>query len=103
MVGSDDPADGGAFVPCPFRALTGLWCPGCGLTRATHHLLRGDVGQALRYNAFVIVILAALTAVWLGWLLGAAGRPTGLRRMRQAPGPLYAGPCRVRPCRARGR
>lgn len=76
----DDPSDGGAFLPCPFRAITGLWCPGCGLTRATHHLLRGDVVQALHYNLFVVGILAALGAVWVTWLLGAAGRPTGWAR-----------------------
>ncbi|MDJ0769113.1 MAG: DUF2752 domain-containing protein [Ilumatobacter sp.] len=70
---ADDPSDGG-FLPCPFRTLTGLWCPGCGVTRATHHLFRGDIVQALRFNAFVVVILASLAAVWLGWTLHAAGR-----------------------------
>jgi hypothetical protein len=75
---ADDPSDGGALVPfppCPFETLTGLWCPGCGLTRATHHLLRGDLATALRYNLFVVVIIATLIAVVLAWLLGAAGRP----------------------------
>ena len=70
-----DPADGGAFLPCPFRTLTGWWCPGCGLTRATHHLLRGDVAQAHRYNVLVVVVLAAIVAGWVGWLLRATGRP----------------------------
>lgn len=71
---ADDPSDGG-FLPCPFRSLTGLWCPGCGLTRATHHLFRGDLVQALRFNVFAVLILAALAAAWLGWALHAAGRP----------------------------
>ena len=74
---ADDPSDGGAFLPCPFRTLTGWWCPGCGLTRATHHLFRGDVVQALRYNLFVVVVLAALAATWLAWTLHRAGRSVG--------------------------
>jgi hypothetical protein len=81
-----DPSDGGGFLPCPFRSLTGWWCPGCGLTRATHHLFRGDVHQALRFNAMVVVVLAAIVAAWLGWLLGAAGRSIGaLRRLTRLP------------------
>ena len=56
-VAAENPSDGGVFLPCPFRSLTGLWCPGCGLTRATHHLLRGDLVQALRFNLFVVAIL----------------------------------------------
>ncbi len=70
-----DPSTGGAFLPCPFRALTGWWCPGCGLTRATHHLFRGDVAQALRFNLFVVVVLAGLALTWLAWTLRVAGRP----------------------------
>ena len=72
-VAVEDPSAGGAFVPCPFRTLTGWWCPGCGLTRATHHLFRGDVSQALRYNLFVVAILVVLAATWLAWSLHAAG------------------------------
>lgn len=79
-VAVDDPSDGGAYLPCPFRILTGLWCPGCGLTRATHHLLRGDVLQAIRFNLFVVVVLGALTAVWMAWMLGSIGRPTNWAR-----------------------
>jgi hypothetical protein len=32
------------------------------------------VAQALRYNLFVVVILAALAATWLAWTLHTAGR-----------------------------
>jgi len=73
-VAAGDPSTGGVFLPCPFRTLTGWWCPGCGLTRATHHLLRGDVTQALRYHALVIVILTALAFGWLAWMWSASGR-----------------------------
>jgi hypothetical protein len=64
-VGLNDPSDGGAFIPCPFHAATGLWCPGCGMTRAFHHLVTGDVPSALSSNLLLPVVL--LVAVW-GWL-----------------------------------
>lgn len=79
----NDPSESGGFLPCPFRALTGWWCPGCGLTRATHQLIRGDIVQALRFNAFVVLVLAALCLTWLAWLLRCAGRP--LTRVRTIP------------------
>lgn len=72
-----DPSESRAFLPCPYRSLTGWWCPGCGLTRATHHLLRGDLAQALRFNLFVVLILAGLTMTWLAWAFQASGRPIG--------------------------
>jgi hypothetical protein len=66
-----DPGDGGG-VPCPFRVVTGWWCPGCGLTRATHQVLRGDLVQALRFNVFVLVVLLGIAAAWISWVRSAA-------------------------------
>lgn len=86
-VAAVDPSEGG-LLPCPFRAMTGLWCPGCGLTRATHHLFRGDIVQALRYHLFVLVVLGTIALLWLGWMLSAAGRPQ--RWMARVPVPVYA-------------
>jgi hypothetical protein len=68
-VATADPSGRGGFLPCPFRTLTGWWCPGCGLTRATHHLFRGDIAQALRYNVFVVLVLVAVVGSWLAWTL----------------------------------
>jgi hypothetical protein len=48
--------------PCPFHAVTGLWCPGCGATRATHALLHGDVSAAFGYNAMYVLFLPFLVA-----------------------------------------
>jgi hypothetical protein len=52
------------FYPvCLFHALTGLNCPGCGMTRALYALLHGNVRLALKDNALFMLVLAAL-AVW---------------------------------------
>lgn len=61
---------------CPFHAMTGLWCPFCGSTRAAHALLHLQVGTALRDNA---VFLAAVpfAMVFAGaWLTGLRLPPT---------------------------
>ncbi len=56
---------------CPVLLLTGLPCPGCGLTRSWVHLSHGDVGAAFDYNLFgpafylVAVGLAIATVVAL--------------------------------------
>jgi len=43
---------------CPLHALTGLYCPGCGGTRAIQALLHGDPGRALAYNPLLPFMLA---------------------------------------------
>jgi hypothetical protein len=47
-------------LSCPLRALTGIPCPTCFLTRATCASLRGDWHQALELHAFGPVVAAAL-------------------------------------------
>lgn len=74
-VAAVDPAESGVLPPCPLHRMTGLWCPGCGMTRATHHLLNGDVITALRFNALVPIVLAAIGVGWVLWLLRAIGHP----------------------------
>lgn len=46
--------------PCVFRKATGIYCPGCGSTRALRALFAGDFFAALRYNPFSIVAFFAL-------------------------------------------
>ena len=45
------------FPKCPFLALTGLQCPGCGSQRAVHSLLHLDIRNAFGYNALLVVSL----------------------------------------------
>jgi Protein of unknown function (DUF2752) len=74
-VGLVDPANGGRYLSCPFNALTGHWCPGCGMTRATHHLLTGHPIAALGSNLMFPVFAALLIGGWLAWFRTAHGRP----------------------------
>lgn len=45
---------------CPFKAVTGLDCPGCGGTRALHQLFTGHLGAALSYNVLAVLVLPVL-------------------------------------------
>ncbi|MCE5267398.1 MAG: DUF2752 domain-containing protein [Planctomycetaceae bacterium] len=49
-----DPAKMGLPL-CSFRVLTGLNCPGCGATRATHEMLHGHWLAAWRLNALWVL------------------------------------------------
>ena len=55
-----DPSDGPTV--CPFKAATGLDCPGCGGTRAVHQLFTGHLGAALSFN--VLAVLALPFILW---------------------------------------
>ena len=48
---------GNPLPPCPSLWLTGLFCPGCGTTRALHALLHGDLPGALAMNPLMVVSL----------------------------------------------
>lgn len=46
-----------APVLCPFRAATGLPCPGCGLIRSARSLFGGDVAGAFAVNPLGAALL----------------------------------------------
>ncbi len=41
-------------VPCLFHLLTGLYCPGCGGTRAVWYLLHGQILKSIQYHPLVV-------------------------------------------------
>ena len=50
----------GIGIPCPFRLLTGLSCPGCGVTRMIVHIFQGDFAAAFRDNAVLFCLTPPL-------------------------------------------
>jgi hypothetical protein len=56
---------------CPFRLLTGLPCPGCGLTRSVVCTLHGDLASAMMFHPLGPLVVAALALAVLVELLGA--------------------------------
>lgn len=64
-----DPAEGAFPLRCFFREVSGWHCAGCGATRATHALLHFEILEALRMNAFWVLLLPVLL---VGAGLGAA-------------------------------
>jgi hypothetical protein len=73
---NDPAAVGSRFPTCAFHSLTGLWCPGCGLTRGTHQLLNGNLPAALSYNIFTPLVLGAIVITWALWARRAWAGPT---------------------------
>jgi hypothetical protein len=72
-----DPNTASALYPaCPFKVITGLDCPGCGITRALHALFNGNPAQALDQNLLFVIALPFLL-LWLarGVWTSVTGRP----------------------------
>lgn len=66
----------GRGLYCPFWRLTGLLCPGCGVTRMCLALLCLDLAGAWRANAALLLALPVLIllAVRLMWVYVRTGR-----------------------------
>jgi len=60
-----NPEDPGLFPPCPFLALTGYHCPGCGTLRALHQLLNGHLLAAVDYNPLTVFFLPFVVYAFL--------------------------------------
>lgn len=72
----DPNASDSRFPECMFRALTGYYCIGCGMTRMLHALAHGDVLRAFAMNPLAMTMLS-LSPVLLAWKLG--WQPKALR------------------------
>lgn len=44
------------YIPCPIHKITGLYCPGCGMTRMILSLFKLDFESAFRYNQLLFIL-----------------------------------------------
>jgi hypothetical protein len=61
------------YPPCPFHALTGLYCPGCGSAHVLHDLAYGHIDEACEQNILIVVLVPFI----LAWVIASLWR--GLR------------------------
>lgn len=73
FVSTIDPNEAGHYPTCPFLALTGFQCPGCGTLRMIHALSHGHLGTAFYLNPLSFVLLPILCAGWVRWTVALAG------------------------------
>lgn len=64
-----DPHDQGSYGYCPFLAVTGRPCPGCGGLRAVNDLTHGDILGAASSNVLAIVVVGVVGILWLIWMI----------------------------------
>ena len=85
-----DPNEAGHYPTCPFLAMTGWSCPGCGTLRAVHALTRGDLVGAIDLNVLTVAVLPVLVAGWIGWLRFGLGRRSTMPDLPTWAAPLLA-------------
>lgn len=57
--------ESGIHIDCIIRKMTGIKCPGCGLTRAFRNLLKLHIITAIKYNILVIPIVLFYIVVFI--------------------------------------
>lgn len=57
-------------IPCIFHLITGLKCPGCGVTRMFVALLGGDVRGAFEANPAVLILSPVFLWVFITYVAG---------------------------------
>lgn len=55
----------GIGIPCMFRKITHLYCPGCGVTRMCIYLSRLDFYHAFRSNPLIMIIAPILLIIMI--------------------------------------
>ena len=53
----------GFYVPCMFKKLTGLKCPGCGVTHMTYYLIHFQFKEAFYSNPIIFILCIAAVLV----------------------------------------
>lgn len=65
-------------IPCPFKFLTGFYCPGCGGTRAVRLLLTGHILLSIQYHPLVFYTAFMAAVELIGYGLAKKLRRPGL-------------------------
>ena len=65
-------------VLCPIHAVTGYWCPGCGLTRAMQLVATGHPVSALARNPLWPLVLGLAGWALASWRFPRARLPVGV-------------------------
>lgn len=80
----------GSFPPCLFYQYFGVYCPGCGGSRAVKALFSGDIVTSLFYHPFVLYTAVVFGVFMISQTLEivSSGR---IRGIRFHPWFLYAG------------
>ena len=73
------------FLICPLHVL-GIYCPTCGITRASHALLRLDLAAALRYHPGIFLLIALVLYYEISLLFVALrGEELSLKKVKKWP------------------
>lgn len=81
-----DPHTSGSWGFCPWVALTGYYCPGCGGLRAVNDLTNGDIIGAASSNLVFVLMVPVLVLWWLRWTQRAWSGAKEPERGLQHPG-----------------
>lgn len=55
-------------IPCLINKIFGVYCSGCGLTRACVAMLNLDFYQAFRYNAFSVILIPLVVVIFISFV-----------------------------------
>lgn len=66
---------------CPFALITGLPCPGCGMTRAVQSLIKGDILQSVFHNPLATPTIASILIVLILLILDIVGGTNRLEKL----------------------
>lgn len=65
-------------IPCIFHLVTGVYCPGCGGTRAVKAFLRGNFADSFRYHPLIVYTVLVVVLEAVTWALAKVLRRPGL-------------------------
>ena len=88
-----DPTTHTFYPQCMLHKITGWYCPGCGVLRATHELLHGNVAKAFSFNAMFVVSLPLVLAYGVNWWLRKRSGKAGILMLQLAW--IWAGACAI--------